>query len=103
MQVIEGGITKVPGIQAAGIGCGIKAQKPDLALIYSECEAQAAAVFTTNEVQAAPVLLCKTRLASGKIQAIIVNSGNANACTGRQGMLDAQHMARLTARGLDID
>ncbi len=103
MHVIEGGISSVPGIQTAGISCGIKAKKSDLALIYSESEAQAAAVFTTNEVQAAPVQLCKTRLAKGKIQAIIANSGNANACTGKQGMADAQQMARLTARGLGID
>lgn len=103
MQPIDGGITAVPGIQAAGICCGIKANKLDLALIYSENEAQAAAVFTTNEVQAAPIKLCKTRLAKGKIQAVIANSGNANACTGEAGMSDAKHMLKLTAEGLGLD
>jgi glutamate N-acetyltransferase/amino-acid N-acetyltransferase len=103
MRLIDGGITAVPGIQAAGMRCGIKEKKRDLALIYSERPSQVAAMFTTNEVQAAPIRLCKQRLSSGKIQAVIVNSGNANACTGQQGMSDAERMARLTAQGLGID
>ena len=103
MQLIDGGITAVPGIRAAGMCCGIKANKSDLALIYSEQAAQVAAVFTTNEVQAAPVKLCKMRLAEGKIQAVIINSGNANACTGKAGMSDAKYMAKLTAEGLGLD
>ena len=103
MQVIEGGITAVPGIQAAGICCGIKDKKRDLALIYSQHEAQVAAMFTTNEVQAAPIHLCREHLSLGKIQAVIINSGNANACTGQGGRQNAQRMAQLTAQGLGID
>jgi glutamate N-acetyltransferase/amino-acid N-acetyltransferase len=103
LQLVEGGITAVSGIKAAGICCGIKTEKPDLALIYSENVAEVAATFTTNEVQAAPVQLCKERHPSGKIQAIIINSGNANACTGEQGKSDARRMTQVTARDLGIE
>jgi glutamate N-acetyltransferase/amino-acid N-acetyltransferase len=102
LQLIDGGITAVPGIKAAGICCGIKNQKRDLALIYSQQPADVAAVFTTNEVQAAPIQLCKQRFPAGKIQAIIANSGNANACTAEPGMDNAQRMAELTAYELGI-
>jgi glutamate N-acetyltransferase/amino-acid N-acetyltransferase len=74
----------------------------DLALIFSEKPAQLAAVFTTNKVKAAPVILSEERAKSGICQAILVNSGNANACTGRQGMDDARETARLVAEGLGI-
>ena len=79
-----------------------KTGRKDLALIYSEVEAQMAGMFTTNKVKAAPVKLNMRRIKSGKGQAIIVNSGNANACTGRKGMDDAVEMTRLVADGLGI-
>ena len=69
----------IPGFQFAGVACGIKkSKKKDLALIFSEKPATAAAVFTTNKVVAAPVLVGRERMESGKMQAVVVNSGNAN-------------------------
>ena len=96
------GITAAAGFQAAGIDSGIKKDKKDIALIYSEKEAVAAGVFTRNLVQAAPVLLCKAHL-SNPVRALVINSGNANACTGKKGMYDAQSMAEKTAAGLMIE
>jgi len=97
------GITLPKGFKAAGIHCGIKKSKKDLALIYSELPASAAAVFTLNKVQAAPVLVCKKHLQEGNtFRAIIVNSGNANACTGEQGFYDAVMMAVTTSKMLNI-
>ena len=97
--------TKVPlGFRAGGIHCGIKKSKKDLALIVSELQATAAAVFTLNKVQAAPVLVSKLTLSeSGFHRAIIVNSGNANACTGDNGYDDAVKMIHETAKTLGID
>lgn len=98
------GITAPKGFKAAGIHCGIKRYKKDLALIVSEVPAIAAGVFTLNKVQAAPVLLCKKHLSKNeKFRAIIINSGNANACTGEQGYNDALEMAKLTAEALHIN
>ena len=97
---IEGGVTAPRGFRAAGLHCGIKASgKPDLALVVSDAEASAAAVFTTNQAQAAPVLVSKAHLAAthGRARAVVSNSGCANACTGPQGMADAHEMAALTA------
>lgn len=94
---------KIKGFQFAAVEAAIK--KPgrlDLALIFSEKPADVAAVFTTNKVKAAPVLLDEERVKSGKVQALVVNSGNANACTGAQGMADAVETARLVADGLCI-
>jgi glutamate N-acetyltransferase / amino-acid N-acetyltransferase len=96
------GVTVAKGFQAAGISCGIKKGKKDLALVYSEKDAVAAGVFTLNQVQAAPVLLCKAHL-ENPIRAIVVNSGNANACTGEQGRLDAYTMAANMAGALNIE
>jgi glutamate N-acetyltransferase / amino-acid N-acetyltransferase len=93
----------VPGFAAAGLAAGIKKQGGlDLALIYAEEPAAAAGVFTTNRVKAAPVLLCRARLRRGAAQAILVNSGNANACTGPQGRTDARDLTREAARLLGI-
>src|SRR5688572_7701901 len=94
---IAGNVTSPKCFRAAGIQSGIKASRRDLALITSDQLASAAAVFTTNAVKAAPVLVSQERIQSGRAQAIIVNSGNANACTGAQGMTDALEMTRLTA------
>lgn len=101
---VKTGITAPKGFKAAGIHCGIKKSKKDLALIYSEVPATAAGVFTLNKVQAAPVLVCKENLAKGKtFRAIIINSGNANACTGEQGYKDAVEMTNKTAEVLSVD
>ena len=74
----------------------------DLALIYSEVEANIAGTFTTNKVKAAPVRLDMKKIRSGRGQAIVINSGNANACTGKKGLQDATEMASLVASGLHI-
>jgi glutamate N-acetyltransferase / amino-acid N-acetyltransferase len=97
------GLLKVPGFRAMGVHAGIKKNKPDVALIVSDRPASAAAVFTKNAMRAAPVDLSKDHLSKGDIRAIIVNSGNANAATGAQGMEDARQMANLTAAGLGLD
>ncbi|MDA8172773.1 MAG: bifunctional ornithine acetyltransferase/N-acetylglutamate synthase, partial [Nitrospiraceae bacterium] len=93
---------KIPkGFTFSTAETGIKKPgRKDLALIYSEAAAAAAGVFTTNKIKGAPVKLDIARIRSGMAQAIIANSGNANVCTGRQGMLDAVEMARLAAEGL---
>ena len=90
------------GFRAAGIACGIKASgKPDLALIAADRPVSAAAIFTTNQAKAAPVLVSHEHLtwSGGVAQVIVTNSGCANACTGPQGMADAREMAVLAANG----
>ncbi len=95
---------KVSGFLFAGISAGIKKNgKRDLGLIYSEVPAQAAGLFTTNAVKAAPVQVGMKRIKKGVGQAILINSGNANACTGKQGLKDAYRISSLVARGLGID
>src|SRR3970040_2736255 len=95
---LRGGITAVRGVRAAGVHCGIKKAKPDLALIRTAEPSPVAGVFTTNRVKAAPVLWCQKRLQGGRrLAAVGVSSGNANACTGLQGLQDAEKMAQLTA------
>ncbi|MDY7031460.1 MAG: bifunctional glutamate N-acetyltransferase/amino-acid acetyltransferase ArgJ [Thermodesulfobacteriota bacterium] len=94
----------VPGFLANGISSGIKKNKEkDLALIYTETPSTAMAVFTMNKVKAAPVLVSMERAKANLCRAIIVNSGNANACTGKEGMNHAYSMTRLIAENLDID
>ena len=104
MKQIDGGITAVAGIRAAGLHAGIKAaDAKDVALIVTDAPATAAGVFTKNSVTAAPVLVCREHLNDGCAQAVIVNSGNANACTGEVGMANARRMAAATAEQLGID
>ena len=104
MKQIDGGITAVSGIRAAGIHAGIKtAEAKDVALIVADFPAAAAGVFTKNSVTAAPVLVCREHISDGHAQAVIINSGNANACTGEVGMANAQRMAAATAEKLGID
>jgi glutamate N-acetyltransferase/amino-acid N-acetyltransferase len=100
-----GGITAPHGFRAAGVSCGIKAQGLDLALIVSDTPASAAAVFTTNRAQAAPILVSRRQLeaSSGRAAAIVVNSGCANACTGPDGLEHAVAMADQTADALGCD
>jgi glutamate N-acetyltransferase/amino-acid N-acetyltransferase len=103
MHDIPGGIAAPSGFTAAGIHCGVKKAKKDLSLVYSSSPAVGAAVFTTNKVQAAPVLVDRLQLdRSPSFRAILVNSGNANACTGDRGMEDAWAMVRATASALSI-
>ena len=104
MKQIEGGITAVQGVRAAGVHAGIKAaDAKDMTLIVTDTPAAAAGVFTKNSVTAAPVLVCREHLNDGRAQAVIVNSGNANACTGEVGMANARRMAAATAEQLGID
>jgi glutamate N-acetyltransferase/amino-acid N-acetyltransferase len=94
---------RVPGFQFAGARAGLKESgKRDIGLIYSEVPASAAAAFTTNRVKAAPVLLGLQRTPAGRLQAIVINSGNANAYTGRGGLQMAREMCRLVAREIGI-
>jgi glutamate N-acetyltransferase/amino-acid N-acetyltransferase len=96
---VTGGVTAPSGFRASGISAGIKANgNLDLALLVSDRAATAAAVFTTNKVQAAPVLVSREHLSGGTVRAIIVNSGCANACTGDEGLRHAVDMAASTAR-----
>ncbi len=94
----------IPGFKFSGVSAGIKkTKKKDIALIFSETRAVIAGVFTTNKIKAAPVKFDIKRIRSrGKSQAIIINSGNANACTGLQGLKDAKEMAEITAKQLGI-
>jgi len=96
----ESSITSVPGFQAAGVHCGLKAgEELDLALVAAEAACRAAAVFTTNRVQAAPVLWDREVIAISPegVRAVAINSGCANACTGEQGLRDARQMAKQVA------
>ena len=107
-NVIPGSIVAPEGFLASGVFCDIKrlgtgkgsnkGRKPDLALIVSDVPATVAGLFTTNQVCAAPVKVCALRVKKGIGQAIVVNSGNANACTGRQGLKDAMEMTALVAQ-----
>jgi glutamate N-acetyltransferase/amino-acid N-acetyltransferase len=103
LTMIDGNATSAKGFRAAGIHCGIKREKADLALLVSEVPASAAGVFTTNKVKAAPVRYTQRAIAGGRAQAIVVNSGNANACTGDAGLADAAEMAKLAGNALTID
>jgi glutamate N-acetyltransferase/amino-acid N-acetyltransferase len=95
---------RVSGFLFSGVSAGIKKDgKRDLGLIYSEVPARVAGLFTTNKVKAASVQLDMTRIKKGLCQAIVVNSGNANACTGSQGLRDAKRVSSLIAKQLGID
>ncbi len=104
MKIINNNICAPKGFLASSIYSGVRKNphKSDLAVIYSKKPAIAAGVFTTNLVKAAPVLLTQEHLKKGKLQAIVVNSGNANACTGPLGMQHAQQMAAVAANELKI-
>src|SRR5687768_6119458 len=93
------------GFRFAGVHCGIKKvpQKEDLTLIHCPDGATAAGVYTQNLVFAAPVALDRARTPSGTVRAVVVNSGNANACTGERGLKDAHEMARLAAAAVGAD
>jgi glutamate N-acetyltransferase / amino-acid N-acetyltransferase len=98
MKLLDSGLNAVQGYKTAGIHAGLKKVKKDLALIVSDTPAAAAGVFTINTVQAAPVTYDKAVIMGKKpVRAIVVNSGNANACTGKAGLIDAESMAAITA------
>jgi glutamate N-acetyltransferase/amino-acid N-acetyltransferase len=101
----NGGVTTPSGFSASGITAGLKKSgNKDMALIFSEVPANAAGAFTTSLFPAAPVVLAKDTLkTNNKFQAVIINSGIANACTGKQGLKDAEKMAELTASELKIE
>lgn len=102
-QVQNGSIVTPNGFKATGTHCGLKRKKLDIGMIYSEKPATAAAVYTLNAVQAAPLHITKESIdQEHKLQAIIVNSANANACTGPQGEADARLMRELTASHLSL-
>lgn len=102
-QIVEGGLDGVLGIFAGGIRCGIKNKRRDLAVIYSRVPAWTAGVFTQNQVQAAPVTVTRNNLQkTKKLQLVVVNSGVANACTGKKGLEDAERMAELGAQIFDL-
>ncbi|MEW6233933.1 MAG: bifunctional glutamate N-acetyltransferase/amino-acid acetyltransferase ArgJ [Candidatus Omnitrophota bacterium] len=102
-SVAHGTVTTPKGFKAAGVAAGIKGgEKLDLGILVSQVRCTAAGVFTTNAVKGASLLTTKEHLADGYAQAVIVNSGNANACTGERGLLDAKEMARALSRQLNI-
>ncbi|MHB8523573.1 MAG: bifunctional glutamate N-acetyltransferase/amino-acid acetyltransferase ArgJ [Limisphaerales bacterium] len=111
-KTLRGSITAPRGFSAAAVFCDIKrlgtgkgsnkGQKRDLALIVSHAPATVAGMFTTNQVCAAPVKVCRECVTRGTAQAIVVNSGNANACTGKQGLRDAHAMTALAAKALRL-
>jgi glutamate N-acetyltransferase/amino-acid N-acetyltransferase len=103
VQWIDGGITAVPGILAAGITAGIKPSgKKDIALIYSSAPARAAGIFTTNQVKGASVLVSQEHIRDGKAQAIVASSGCSNVCTGEQGVKDAREITKTVGELLRI-
>ncbi len=104
MKQVRGGVTAAKGFLASGVHVGIRKnrEKKDLALVWSEAPCSAAAVYTTNRVIGQPCVVTKEHLADGRAQAIICNSGNANTCTGDQGILAARRMAELVSQHLPV-
>ena len=100
---IENSVTAPQGFRAAGVAAGIKPSgNPDVALIFSDLPATAAAIFTTNVVVAAPIIVCRENLADSTIRAIAVNAGCANACTGELGLKNARQMAAVAGKSLGV-
>ncbi|MCS7063584.1 MAG: bifunctional glutamate N-acetyltransferase/amino-acid acetyltransferase ArgJ [Methylacidiphilales bacterium] len=104
-KIIKGGGVCSPlGFLASGVHCGIKKNgHPDLALVLSERYAEVAAAFTTNQVKAAPVKVSMTKVKNHMVRGVVINSGNANACTGLKGLEDAQQMVRWAAEACDAE
>ncbi|MDC7950898.1 bifunctional ornithine acetyltransferase/N-acetylglutamate synthase [Methanomassiliicoccaceae archaeon COG_1] len=101
VEIIDGGITSPQGFRCAGVHSGVKFRALDMALLYSEVPATAFKAFTSNKVKAAPVQLMMAQN-SPKLSAIVINSGNANALTGRRGYEDAESMQQIVARALGL-
>lgn len=102
MQIIKGTIASPKGFYATGFHVGLKKVKKDFGAIYSEIPAKAAAVYTTNQVKAAPIFITQSAMKNQSIQAVVVNSGIANACTGEIGLVNAQQMQLSVAKQLNI-
>ncbi|MGN1419132.1 MAG: bifunctional ornithine acetyltransferase/N-acetylglutamate synthase, partial [Acutalibacteraceae bacterium] len=104
IKQIDGGVCAAKGFTAGGIHCGIRKNKSkkDLALIYSSVKANVAAVYTTNLVKGAPLIVTKENISDGKAQAVICNSGNANTCN-KGGEEIAKQMCTLAGDALNID
>jgi glutamate N-acetyltransferase/amino-acid N-acetyltransferase len=103
VKIISGGVTAPQGFLAAGVAAGIRKKgKKDVALVYSEVPATCAAVYTTNKFKAAPLKVTEQHLTNGIAQAMVINSGIANACMGKEGMESAKEMAEIAAQALQI-
>ena len=105
MKFIEGGVCAAKGFRAAGMHCGVKSKNPDkkdVAIIVSDCDCTAAAVYTKNAVKAAPLGVTRAHLEDGHARAVIVNSGNANACAPN-GEANAERMCAAAAGALGIE
>jgi len=104
IESIKGGVTAAAGFKAASVHCGLKSDgvSPDLAVLYSEYPTQAAALFTKNRVKAAPVRWSRIRIHENSVRAIVVNAGNANACTGERGLADVERTARTASELLGL-
>ncbi|MBA5850407.1 bifunctional glutamate N-acetyltransferase/amino-acid acetyltransferase ArgJ [Clostridium sp. cel8] len=103
-QIVEGGVTSPNGFKASGVSTGLKhGNKKDLALIYSEKMCNCAAVYTQNKVKGAPVIVTKEHLKNPIAQAVIINSGNANTCTGKTGIDNAEDMCKSCGNLLNLE
>src|ERR1051325_6094079 len=112
-KIIEGSVTAPQGFRAGAVFCDIKrigtgkgsnkGRKRDLAILVSDVPCSVAGMFTTSQVCAAPVKVSAQRAAQATAQAVVVNSGNANACTGKQGIKDTEELTRLAAKQLGLD
>ena len=103
IKKIDGSVTTPMGFSASGVACGIKKSGAlDLGLLYSQVRCAAAGAYTTNQLKGASLLVSMEHLQDGHAQAVLVNSGNANASTGERGLLDAREMARTVARHLNV-
>jgi len=104
LEVIERGVTAPTGFKAAGVSCGLKESgNKDLALIYSEVPAKLAATFTASKLLGAPIIISKKHLQNGRAQAVVINSGCANTCTGEKGLEDAIGMAIISGDLLGLN
>ena len=104
IKTIPGNVIAPKGFKVGSVHCGLKRDKKnhDIGIIFSEQPCKTAALFTTNQIVAAPIKLSRDAVKNGKVHAIVVNSGNANACTGKKGEKDAESMALLTSKHLNI-
>jgi glutamate N-acetyltransferase/amino-acid N-acetyltransferase len=103
IKMLPGGAVAARGFVAAGVECGVRGSGArDLGLLYSEWECTAAAVYTRNVVRGAPLVVTRRSMEDGRVRAVVVNSGNANAATGQKGLQDAYAMRALAAEALGI-
>src|SRR6202022_1246005 len=101
--IVDGSVTSARGFRAGALAAGIKASgKPDLGIWSADVDCVAAATFTPNKFPAAPVVLSRERVRNGVARAVVFNAGNANACTGAQGLDDAREMTQLAGDRLGI-